>query len=84
MVTDEEALAMEEEYKEQIKLQGKIPMTTKEEYRNADVPMLRGPNDLEEIISRLEKQNQELRLDNQRLTKQLEDTLKQFRNKGAI
>ena len=35
-------------------------MTTKEEYRNADVPMPRGPNDLEEIISRLEKQNQEL------------------------
>jgi len=29
-------------------------MTTKEEYRNADVPMPRGPNDLEEIISRLE------------------------------
>ena len=57
-------------------------MTTKEEYRNADVPMPRGPNDLEEIISRLE--NQELRLDNQRLTKQLEDTLKQFRNKGAL
>jgi hypothetical protein len=46
--------------------------------------MPRGPNDLEEIISRLEKQNQELRLDNQRLTKQLEDTLKQFRNKGAL
>jgi hypothetical protein len=59
-------------------------MTTKEEYRNADVPMPRGPNDLEEIIYRLEKQNQELRLDNQRLTKQLEDTLKQFRNKGAL
>ena len=57
-------------------------MTTKEEYRNADVPMPRGPNDLEEIISRLEKQK--LRLDNQRLTKQLEDTLKQFRNKGAL
>ena len=59
-------------------------MTTKEEYRNADVPMPRGPNDLEEIIARLEKQNQELRLDNQRLTKQVEDMLKQFRNKGAI
>ena len=84
MVTDEEALAMEEEYKEQIKLQGKIPMTLREEYRNADVPMPRGPNDLEEIISRLEKQNQELRLDNQRLTKQVEDMLKQFRNKGAL
>lgn len=30
---------MEEEYKEQIKLQGKrVPMTVEEEYRNADVP----------------------------------------------
>ena len=59
-------------------------MTTKEEYRNADVTMHRGPDELEEIISRLEKQNQELRLDNQRLTKQVEDMLKQFRNKGAL
>ena len=59
-------------------------MTTKEEYRNADHPMPRGSNDLEEIISRLEKQNQELRLDNKRLTKQVEDILNQFRNKGAI
>jgi len=30
---------MEDEYKEQIKLQGKrVPMTVEEEYRNADVP----------------------------------------------
>ena len=33
------AKEMEEEYKEQIKLQGKrVPMTVEEEYRNADVP----------------------------------------------
>ena len=33
------AKEMEEEYKEQIKLQGnKVPMTIEEEYRNADVP----------------------------------------------
>lgn len=39
MVTDEMAKEMEEEYKEQIKLQGKrVPMTKEEEYRNADVP----------------------------------------------
>ena len=30
------------------------PMTREEEYRNADVPMPRGPNDLEETIERLE------------------------------
>jgi hypothetical protein len=39
VVTDEMAKEMEEEYKEQIKLQGKpVPMTVEEEYRNADVP----------------------------------------------
>ena len=33
------AKEMEEEYKEQIKLQGKrVPMTKEEEYRNTDVP----------------------------------------------
>jgi len=33
------AKEMEDEYKEQIKLQGKrVPMTVEEEYRNADVP----------------------------------------------
>ena len=36
VVTDKMAKEMEEEYKEQIKLQ--VPMT-KEENRNADVPM---------------------------------------------
>ena len=39
MVTDKMAKEMEEEYKEQMKLQGKrVPMTKEEEYRNADVP----------------------------------------------
>lgn len=39
MVTDKMAKEMEDEYKEQIKLQGnKVPMTVEEEYRNADVP----------------------------------------------
>ncbi len=100
MVTDEEALAMEEEYKEQIRLQGRIPMTIKEEYKNADVsiPTARGPNDLEEIINRLEFKNKmlhqhiekltteiiEVRSDNKKLVKQCEDQMKQFRNKGAL
>ena len=39
MVTDKMAKEMEDEYKEQIKLQGnRVPMTKEEEYRNADVP----------------------------------------------
>ena len=100
MVTDEEALAMEEEYKEQIRLQGRIPMTIKEEYKNADgpIPTARGPNDLEEIINRLEFKNKmlhqhiekltteiiEIRSDNKKLVKQCEDQMKQFRNKGAL
>ena len=77
MVTDEMAKAMEEEYKEQIRLQGRVPMTTKEEYKNADVPMSENPKDLKEIIRRLEQQNEELR-------KQLNATLEQFRNSGSI
>tara|TARA_E500000318_G_scaffold45760_1_gene43197 strand:+ start:2411 stop:2644 length:234 start_codon:yes stop_codon:yes gene_type:complete len=77
MVTDEMAKAMEDEYKEQIRLQGRVPMTTKEEYRNADVPMPEDPKDLKKIIRRQEQQIQELR-------KQLNATLEQFRNKGAI
>jgi len=77
MVTDEMAKAMEEEYKEQIRLQGRVPMTTKEEYKNADVPMSENPKDLKEIIHRQDQQIKELR-------KQLNATLEQFRNKGAI
>jgi len=50
----------------------KEPMTMKEEYRNADVPMSRGPNDLEEIIQRLEFRNEYLHKHN---TKQMEEII---------
>ena len=98
MVTDEMAKAMEEEYKEQIKLhKGDVAMrkamTMEEEYRNADVPM---PN--HEIIKSLEARNtallnfteilskelERLRTDNKKLTKQVNDMLEQFRNKGGL
>ena len=71
------------------------PMTKEEEYRNADVPMPRGPNDLEEIIERLEFRNNVLHKHN---TKQMEEIIDlrakiakleknatdQFRNKGEM
>ena len=74
------------------------PMTIEEEYRNADVPMPKGPNDLEATIERLEFRNAklhhhnekieqeiiELRRDNKKLSKQCEDLLNQFRNKGVL
>tara|TARA_R110000744_G_scaffold26610_1_gene65292 strand:+ start:193 stop:474 length:282 start_codon:yes stop_codon:yes gene_type:complete len=74
------------------------PMTIEEEYRNADVPMPKGPNDLEATIERLEFRNAklhnynekieqeiiELRRDNKKLSKQCEDLLHQFRNKGVL
>ena len=58
----------------------------------------KGPNDLEATIERLEFRNVklhqhnekieqqiiELRADNKRLAKQVEDQIKQFRNKGVI
>ena len=58
----------------------------------------KGPNDLEATIERLEFRNEklhqhnkkieqeiiELRADNKRLAKQVEDQIIQFRNKGAI
>ena len=58
----------------------------------------KGPNDLEAIIARLEFRNAklhyhnekieqqiiELRADNKRLAKQVEDQIEQFRNKGVI
>ena len=71
------------------------PMTKEEEYKNADVPMPRGPNDLEEIIERLEFRNNVLHKHN---TKQMEEIIDlrakiakleknatdQFRNKGEM
>ena len=58
----------------------------------------KGPNDLEAIIARLEFRNAklhihnekieqqiiELRADNKRLAKQVEDQMEQFRNKGVM
>ena len=58
----------------------------------------KGPNDLEAIIARLEFRNAklhnhnekieqqiiELRADNKRLAKQVEDQMNEFRNKGAM
>jgi len=100
MVTDEEALEMQKAWEDEIRMQGRIPMTIKEEYKNADapIPTARGPNDLEETIDRLEFKNKmlhqhiekltteviQVRLDNKKLAKQCEDQMKQFRNKGAL
>jgi len=100
MVTDEEALEMQKAWEDEIRMQGRIPMTIKEEYKNADAPIPkdRGPNDLEETIDRLEFKNKmlhqhiekltteviQVRLDNKKLAKQCEDQMKQFRNKGAL
>ena len=100
MVTDEEALEMQKVWEDEIRMQGRIPMTIKEGYKNADAPIPkdRGPNDLEETIDRLEFKNKmlhqhiekltteiiQVRIDNKKLAKQCEDQMKQFRNKGAL
>jgi hypothetical protein len=100
MISDKEALEMQKVWEDEIRMQGKIPMTIKEEYKNADAPIPkdRGPNDLEETIDRLEFKNKmlhqhiekltteviQVRLDNKKLAKQCEDQMKQFRNKGAL
>ena len=73
-------------------------MTTEEEYRNADVPMPKGPNDLEEIIRVLETRNEylhkhveklteeikTLREDNVMLAKQIDDKVRKMRESGLI
>ena len=62
-------------------------MSEHEEYKNADVPIeiwIERNKYLHQNIDMLTEELIKERLDNQRLTKQLEDTLKQFRNKGAI
>lgn len=100
MISDKEALEMQKVWEDEIRMQGKIPMTIKEEYKNADAPIPkdRGPNDLEETIDRLEFKNKmlhqhiekltteiiQVRSDNKKLAKQCEDQMKQFRNKGAL
>jgi len=76
----------------------KEPMTMEEEYKNADVPMPKGPNDLEEMIRVLETRNKYLhkhvdtltkevhvlREDNVMLAKQIDDKVRKMREVGAI
>ena len=68
-------------------MQNKEPMTEHEEYKNADVPVdiwIQRNEYLHKHIEKLYEEIKELRTDNIRLTKQLEDQLKQFRNSGSI
>ena len=72
------------------------PMTIQEEYKNADVPI--PPKVLGEIIQVLETRNNylhkhiekltneilDIRKDNKKLSKQCEDQMDQFRNKGVL
>ena len=52
----------------------KEPMTMEEEYKNAEVPMPRGPNDLEEIIQVLETRNKYLHKHVEKLTEEIQCT----------
>ena len=68
-------------------MQNKEKMTEHEEYKNADVPVdiwIQRNEYLHKHIERLYEEIKDLRTDNIRLTKQLEDQLKQFRNSGSI
>ena len=68
-------------------MQNKDHMTEHEEYKNADVPVdiwIQRNEYLHKHIEKLYEEIKELRTDNIRLTKQLEDQLKQFRNSGSI
>ena len=72
------------------------PMTIQEEYKNADVPI--PPKVLGEIIQVIETRNNylhkhiekltneilDIRKDNKKLSKQCEDQMNQFRNKGVL
>jgi|TARA_E500000318_G_scaffold34745_1_gene34013 predicted nucleic acid-binding Zn-ribbon protein len=68
-------------------MQNKEKMTEHEEYKNADVPVdiwIQRNEYLHKHIDKLYEEIKELRTDNIRLTKQVEDQLKQFRNSGSI
>ena len=68
-------------------MQNKEKMTEHEEYKNADVPKeiwIQRNEYLHKHIDKLYEEIKELRTDNMRLTKQVEDQLKQFRNSGSI
>ena len=70
------------DYKEMMKT-----MTEHEEYKNADVPKeiwIQRNEYLHKHIDNLYEEIKELRTDNIRLTKQLEEQLQEFRNKGQI
>ena len=62
-------------------------MNEHEEYVNADVPReiwIQRNKFLHKHIETLEKEINDIRRDNIKLTKQVEDQLKQFRNSGSI
>jgi len=68
-------------------MQNKEKMTEHEEYKNADVPVdiwIQRNEYLHKHIDKLYEEIKELRTDNIKLTKQVEDQLKQFRNSGSI
>jgi len=62
-------------------------MSEHEEYINADVPReiwIQRNKFLHKHIETLEKEINDIRRDNIKLTQQVEDQLKQFRNSGSI
>ena len=62
-------------------------MSEHEEYVNADVPKeiwIERNKYLHQHIDMLTEELIKVRLDNKKLTKQLEDQIKQFRNTGSI
>ena len=62
-------------------------MNEHEEYLNADVPKqvwVDRNKYLHEHVNKLTNEIIELRIDNKKLSKQIEDQLKQFRNSGAL
>tara|TARA_R100001440_G_scaffold10316_1_gene18864 strand:+ start:241 stop:468 length:228 start_codon:yes stop_codon:yes gene_type:complete len=62
-------------------------MTEHEEYKNADVPKevwMQRNEYLHKHIDKLYEEIKDLRTDNIRLAKQIEDQVKQFRNSGDL
>ena len=62
-------------------------MTEHEEYKNADVPReiwIQRNEYLHKHIDKLYEEIKELRTDNMRLTMQIENQIKQFRNNGDL
>tara|TARA_R110000851_G_scaffold30891_1_gene83958 strand:+ start:220 stop:447 length:228 start_codon:yes stop_codon:yes gene_type:complete len=62
-------------------------MDEHEEYKNADVPIeiwIERNKYLHQHINMLTNELIEIRLDNKKLSKQIEDQIKQFRNTGGL